>query len=224
MSVSKRLWGAAFAALVVLSAGAASAQKAAQAPAPGPENYDYYILSLSWAPAYCDRAGAKADPKECGKDSYPGFVLHGLWPQREQGGWPESCPNMAQIPPSVVDALLEVMPSADLVRHEWTKHGSCTGLTPDDYFAETRAAWERVRLPEALVDPNGPISVPADQVKQAVVQAGEVFELKPEDVAMICDGKGVTEIRLCMDKDLNFRACGKGVVDTCRKDESLTRK
>lgn len=220
MSVSKRLWGVAVAALIALDFGGAAAQQAA----PAASNYDYYVLSLSWAPAYCARAGAKADPKECGPNAYPGFVLHGLWPQREQGGWPENCPNIAQVPPTVVDALLEVMPSPDLVRHEWTKHGSCTGLTPDDYFAETRAAWERVRLPEALVDPNGPISVPADEVKTAIVQVGDVFELKPEDVAMICDGKGVTEIRFCLDKDLNFRACGKGVADTCRKDEALTRK
>src|ERR1700684_1900619 len=50
--------------------------------------FDYYVLSLSWAPTYC--LTHTADGAECSGKGY-GFVLHGLWPQYESGGYPDRC-------------------------------------------------------------------------------------------------------------------------------------
>jgi len=39
--------------------------------------FDYYVLSLSWSPAYC--TSHPEDQAQCGAKPF-GFVLHGLWP------------------------------------------------------------------------------------------------------------------------------------------------
>src|SRR5262249_22498074 len=52
--------------------------------------FDYYVLSLSWSPSFCETAGGNnARRLQCGGRPYS-FVVHGLWPQYERG-FPESC-------------------------------------------------------------------------------------------------------------------------------------
>ena len=42
--------------------------------------FDYYLLSLSWAPNFC--ASHQSDhSSECAAGNHAAFVLHGLWPQ-----------------------------------------------------------------------------------------------------------------------------------------------
>lgn len=185
-----------------------------------PGGYDYYVFDLSWTPAYCRFEGKPTD-LECAPQVNAGFVLHGLWPQRESGAPPENCPTTERVPESVIEAMLEVMPGRAAIEREWLKHGSCTGMTPDDYFAETRATWERVHVPSEYAVPAPGMAVPAADVERMFVEANDLFELTRDGVAIICDHKTVTEVRVCVDKDLNFRACGKGVEDTCRSGETL---
>src|SRR5579862_3487496 len=88
-----RLVGAALCGSFVASlwAGVALAQ-GRRANEPG--NFDFYVLSLSWSPSFCDAGAARAqDNPECGPRPYA-FVVHGLWPQYERG-FPKSC----QVPP-----------------------------------------------------------------------------------------------------------------------------
>ena len=35
---------------------------------------------------------------------------------------------------SLITGMLDIMPSRSLVRHQWNKHGTCTGLGGDAYF------------------------------------------------------------------------------------------
>src|SRR5579862_285274 len=96
---------------------------AAEASTPG--RFDYYVLSLSWSPQHCASAD-RQDDAQCGIRRY-GFVLHGLWPQDERG-YPESCAT-TMLSNSTVEKMLDIMPSPELVRHEWAKHGTCSGLS-----------------------------------------------------------------------------------------------
>ena len=50
--------------------------------------FDFYVLALSWSPTYC-ATDARPDPEQCDKAGQ-GFVVHGLWPQYEQG-YPVYC-------------------------------------------------------------------------------------------------------------------------------------
>ena len=49
-----------------------------KSPDAEPGTFDYYLLSLSWSPAYC-----LSDPgaAECNGPRRFGFIVHGLWPQ-----------------------------------------------------------------------------------------------------------------------------------------------
>ena len=62
--------------------------RAAALPRPVAEGsqYDYYILNLSWSPEFCF---THPDNEQC--PSHPGFVVHGLWPERNDGSYPEHC-------------------------------------------------------------------------------------------------------------------------------------
>lgn len=204
--------------LSVLVAGlfAASPSWAQRRAEPG--SFDYYILSLSWTPTYCARDKNGPDPDQCGDRKY-GFVVHGLWPQYNDGSYPATCTRDRNLPKAVVDQTMPVMPSVGLMMHEWRKHGTCSGLTATDYFAKLRAAAAKVAIPDTIRAP-GP-TVPATQVERLFLDANP--GLTAEGVAVICSRRDVSEVRVCLNKELDFVACGQKVVDRCRdRDAALS--
>jgi ribonuclease T2 len=69
------------------------------------------------------------------------LTVHGLWPNRKKvsvNKQPQSCSRekLADFPAELREQLEIYMPGiADgLQKHEWTKHGVCSGLSSDDYF------------------------------------------------------------------------------------------
>jgi len=57
-------------------------------------NSNFYVLSLSWSPSFCEQAGdRKSAQQQCGERPFS-FVVHGLWPQYEKG-FPEFCTQPA---------------------------------------------------------------------------------------------------------------------------------
>lgn len=191
----------------------ASAQK--------PGDYDHYIFSLSWSPAHCGRVGAAGDPRQCSNVVDPGFVIQGLWPQSSKGVGLERCSTMQKVPPNIVDAMLEVMPSERAIEQEWAMHGSCTGLPPDEYFAETRAAWERIGMPDEFLVPPPGFSVSVTELEKRLLAANRLVGLTPEAMVLLCDKDQVYEARFCMDKDLNFLSCNVPAKDRCRPSAKL---
>ena len=109
------------------------------------EGFDFYVLSLSWSPSYCEAEGEEANRQQCGTARPYAFVVHGLWPQFERG-FPESCRTDE---PDVIER-----DAAHALRHHAvgrphppsvaasTAH--VRGLDQDDYFAVLRAARETV--------------------------------------------------------------------------------
>lgn len=188
---------AAFAAFALLSfSGTAQAQGT-------PGDFDFYLLSLSWSPAFCALDG-NADQSEQCEDGPSGFVTHGLWPQYERG-FPEYCEEVDRPPRDVVDEMLDIMPDRGLVRREWRKHGSCTDLSAEDYFAETRAAYERVAVPDD-------VAMAADGVSAQTVEAAFVAKnpgMSPEGIAVSCRDGFLLEVRICLTRDLAFRDCAE---------------
>src|SRR5215212_5317363 len=50
-----------------------------------PGEFDFYVLSLSWSPSFCDAASERGNSgrnqqAQCGGRPFS-FVVHGLWPQ-----------------------------------------------------------------------------------------------------------------------------------------------
>jgi len=181
--------------------GAAAAQGA---PRGEPGKFDYYVLSLSWSPSFCETAAGAASPQQCGRRPYA-FVVHGLWPQYEKG-FPEAC----QVPPPrldrrIVDSMLDLMPAPALVFHEWDAHGTCSGLPPRDYFDTVRKARAAVTIPPQYVDPQAPLTVTPGEVVDSFVKANA--GLASAGIEIDCDRTRLREVRVCMTRDLKFRAC-----------------
>ena len=67
------------AAALIALAGTASAQDRRQ-NAPG--EFDFYVLSLSWSPSFCEEASERGNEGrsqvQCGGRPFS-FVVHGLW-------------------------------------------------------------------------------------------------------------------------------------------------
>lgn len=167
--------------------------------------FDYYVLSLSWSPSYCARAGRKADPTQCKVAKPFRFVVHGLWPQNERG-YPSSCRTRYREPGrGTVERMLDIMPSRGLIRHEWRKHGSCSGLEPDDYFALTRQAFEKIRIPAAFATTRdgGRVAPAAVETAFRLANPG----LRDSAMAVTCEAGRLSEVRICLTRDLDFRSC-----------------
>ena len=113
-----------------------------QAPrgASTPGDFDFYVLSLSWSSGFCETlAGARAHG-QCDAGANLGFVVHGLWPQYEHG-YPSDCGPAARFPSRLaLQGTQGLYPNEGLARHEWQKHGTCSGKSPTDYFADVRRA------------------------------------------------------------------------------------
>ena len=56
-------------------------------PADASEPGDYFLLALSWVPSWCAAEGDARNAAQCDTDA--GWLVHGLWPQYADGGWPE---------------------------------------------------------------------------------------------------------------------------------------
>ena len=54
------------------------------------QTFDYYVLSLSWSPSWCQLTGLKRGAEQCDATRDLKWILHGLWPQYENG-WPKFC-------------------------------------------------------------------------------------------------------------------------------------
>jgi ribonuclease T2 len=180
--------------------------------------FDYFVLSLSWSPEHCASEDTRADEPQCNASRPYGFVVHGLWPQSEDGP-PDSCASGGRLDRSIVDGMLDIMPSPSLVRHEWKTHGACSGMQPADYFAKVRAARARMQIPEAYQDPRRARYVDAKEVRREFSQANPDFE--GGDFAVICRQGHLREVRICLDKDLRPRSCGRGVHDQCRGEVAV---
>ena len=79
----------------------ASARHHGHGPQPPAETgvFDYYLLSLSWSPTYCETHAG--DASQCSQKHF-GFVLHGLWPQYAAGGYPQDCATDQQLTSNAV--------------------------------------------------------------------------------------------------------------------------
>lgn len=195
--------------LVACAAVCASLLAAAQSPAPA-GRFDYYVLSLSWAPTYC--ASHPNDMQECGSQQY-GFVLHGLWPQYENGGYPATCSTSYQLDQQAREEAAKVFPSSNLVNHEWQKHGTCSGLKPIEYVRTAGQALSSVKIPAKLEPGSAPKSLRAQEISRLLRDANPAMTSRT--LAVNCAQGRLSEVRICMDRDLKPRACGNGVRDSC---------
>jgi ribonuclease T2 len=185
-----------------------------------PGQFDFYVLSLSWSPSFCaaavERGGSRGPSMQCGTRPYS-FVVHGLWPQYEKG-FPEYCKMPApRLYRGIVSSMLDLMPAPRLIYNEWDKHGTCSGLAPQAYFDTVRKAREAVKIPPEYTGLQEALSVTPSAVEDAFIKANA--GLSTESMAVECDKKRLTEVRICLSKELQFRECPEIARRNCRRDQ-----
>lgn len=175
--------------------------------------FDYYVLALTWTPTWCQTDGGPEDARrggQCDPARDLGFTLHGLWPQDAAGGWPEYCDTDARDPSRrETAAMADVMGSGGLAWYQWKKHGRCSELEPEDYFAASRRVYEALSLPAP------PAGASPGAIEAAFLKANPA--LSSDGVIVTCGGGQLQEIRICLTPDFMPRACGQDVQeDACR--------
>ncbi|MDR3476045.1 MAG: ribonuclease [Devosia sp.] len=183
--------------------------------APGTGKATQYVLAISWEPGFCATSGMGSKP-ECQAETPSGFdashfTLHGLWPNPEaqysycgNGATYKAADkpgNWDHLPP--VSVALLTRPRLDkempgtrslLERHEWIKHGTCSGVGMDAYFS---------RALDLLDDING--SAVRTLVAGKVGQQVTLAELRSafdqaygpgagQRIRLSCDGHGSSRI------------------------------
>ena len=172
--------------------------------------FDYYVLSLSWAPTYC--LTHTGDGAECGGKGY-GFVVHGLWPQYDAGGYPENCATQFVVTAEAQARGRTLYPSEHLMQHEWQEHGTCSGLDALSYFQTVDRATTVLKTPEVLEAPRASQSLNASQIAALFQTANPA--LPGNSLIVACSRADLSEVRVCLTKDLALRSCGRGVRTMC---------
>src|SRR5215471_11167409 len=97
------------------------------------------------------------------------------------------------------------------------RHGTCSGQLPRAYFETVRKARAVVKIPLEFADLKEPLSVTPHTVEEAFINANP--GLSTNAMAVGCDAKRLTEVRLCLSKDLQFRDCAETAKRSCRREE-----
>ena len=211
-------------------------KNAAPSPTPGkrgentsrvkntPGDFDFYVLTLSWSPDYC--AGSNVDdPQQCGLGKKLGFVLHGLWPQYTRG-YPADC-STVNLPKDAQQKFPNLYPSPKLYTHEWSKHGTCSGLKPEEYLALSKTLKESIAIPTAYRSPAKAFRTTADQLKADFVSANSA--VTDDALAVQCSGSGryLQELYVCLSREGQPIACSQEIQNdaakSCGKADFLVR-
>jgi ribonuclease T2 len=171
-------------------------------------DFDFYVLAMSYQPEFCYKH-KESDWHGCEHpDDFwkADLTLHGLWPQRKDGSWPSTCSNEQFNDdtlklPGIAERIYHDWPNVrgddddSFWSHEWSKHGTCSGLSQGDYF---RAALDSfVPTPAIVGEAYGDTLSRSDLLE---AYGGS------EQVVLVCDGKStktqyLTEVRFCVGMD-----------------------
>jgi ribonuclease T2 len=200
-----------FALLCLLSPPAAAQDRAGA--------FDYYVLSLSWSANWCALEGDERGSPQCDAAADFGWILHGLWPQYERG-YPANCAT-SERPPSRSDtgAMADIMGTSGLAWHQWRKHGVCSGLSADDYFALSREAYGRVTRPDVFRQLTRDVTLPAALIEEAFMRDNP--GMQADHITITCKSGHIQEARICLTRDLELRRCGDDVIRDCTMTDAV---
>mmetsp|Transcript_31905 Transcript_31905/g.48931 ORF Transcript_31905/g.48931 Transcript_31905/m.48931 type:complete len:245 (-) Transcript_31905:87-821(-) len=171
------------------------------------DDFDLYILSMSYQPEFCfmhrhdDFVGCR-NPLEFWKGH---LTIHGLWPERQDGTWPSTCSNepfndstWADVGPDL-ERLWPNVKTKDTEeaytgfwKHEWSKHGTCSGLSQDNYFSAALKLF--LDTPSIIAEKYGS-TVAKKELKIA-------YGSQSEGMIFYCNhGRFLSEVRACFGMD-----------------------
>ncbi len=167
-----------------------------------------YLLAMSWSPQHC--AGVRnprdvRDRFQCsGENGDFGWVLHGLWPETDNPSYPQWCRPAKIVPQPVLKKHMCMTPSAQLLQHEWAKHGTCMSPHPAAYFRSAEMLFRAVRFPDMATLAVAPQTAGSVRRAFAAVNPGVAAPM----VAVSLDRQGwLSEVRLCLNARMRPARC-----------------
>jgi ribonuclease T2 len=108
----------------------------------------------------------------------------------------------------VVTGIADLMPARGLVDHEWSAHGTCSGLDPTEYFGLVRRAYSSIAIPTSLSATRQAIEESPASIRAAFLSANP--RLSAQAIVVTCGGQEsprLREVHICFDRDLRPRSC-----------------
>jgi len=171
---------------------------------PKQASFDYYLLTLSWAPQFCASNASARTSDECNPNKHMGLVVHGLWPQYNNGKWPQNCANTPPVSSATVNHMLPIMPGSSLIQHEWAKHGTCSGLSVDQYFAAIEKLYNGLKVPDEFKNPSSASEAKPSDIEQKFATANQA---SAEAFRVSCPQNEFSAVEICLTKDFQYQAC-----------------
>ena len=165
------------------------------------QKFDYYVFTLSWSPEFCHENPSNPTP-ECSPGAKGGFVAHGLWPNRNDGSDPTNCPAQPFNPSAVPQGFEAVMPGG-IWRHEWMKHGVCTGMSESDYFGKIAALYRQIAIP--IHNTGGDQQISPAALREQFARANPAWPIG--SFAIQDNGRYLVAVKICLGRTLLPMAC-----------------
>jgi len=167
-----------------------------------------YLLSMSWSPQHCADVRNPKDARDrfqcSGENGRFGWVLHGLWPEAATPGYPQWCRPAKIVPQPVLRKHLCMTPSAQLLQHEWAKHGTCMSPNPAAYFRSAEILFRAVRFPDMAALAARPQTAGSIRRAFSKVNPG----VSESMIAVAIDKQGwLNEVRLCLGPRMRPQRC-----------------
>lgn len=171
---------------------------------PSSSDFDYYLLTLSWAPQFCATNPNGRTSAECDPNKHMGLVVHGLWPQYDSGKWPQDCASTPPVASSTVDHMMPIMPGKVLIQHEWAKHGTCSGLSTQDYFGAIEKLYTGLKVPDDFKKPSSSEQTNASRIEKEFATGNNA----PEGAFRVsCPQNEFSAVEICISKDMQYQVC-----------------
>ncbi|KAF0697545.1 Aste57867_11772 [Aphanomyces stellatus] len=187
-------------------------------------NFDIYVLSQSWQPYFCTTGNYQGcrNPTNIMQSQ---LTIHGLWPNSDQGPAPVDCEGPAltddDIAAAGADDVANYWPDVKtggwtFVSNEWSKHGTCSGLSAASYVKAALDLQKLVGTPDVI----------SMNIGRNNILAGDIRTAYGSDyVSLICKGSNhaLSEVRTCFSSDLkNQIPCPYYILkqDTCGKQRN----
>jgi len=141
-------------------------------------------------------------------------------------GWPEYC-AYRKFPPELKQKYPNLYPSTSLYDHEWDKHGTCSGLSPEGYLSLSKQLRDSIAIPARYKAPEQPVRVTTAQLKKDFVAANPV--LSEASLAVYCSGSGrfLSQLYVCFSSEGRPQACSQEIhtkaAKSCGQPDLLVR-
>ncbi|GLC48244.1 hypothetical protein PLESTB_000074700 [Pleodorina starrii] len=185
--------------------------------------FDYFLLVRQWPGSYCSKHSCTLLHNR----GYH-FTIHGLWPNYDDGTWPQFCDASNKFDEDKLEDLMDELESEwpstmdsdeNFWEHEWSKHGTCSvGIFPTEhsYFSNVLKLHRRYDLAAALRKAD--IVPDKHKVYRAKDLADAIHDEYGVRPVVHCYDKELSEIWMCFDKDLVPYSCDEAHIgNTCQQ-------